>query len=63
VYVKTTHKIIIRIYSIFTIVRYQKCKISKSPCPDWLWGPSRGTRGFFPRGKVAGVWSWPFTSI
>jgi len=22
-----------------------------------------GTRGFFPGGKAAGVWSWPLTSI
>jgi len=34
--------------------------------PDWLLGPpsllSNGYCGFFPCSKVAGAWSWPFTS-
>jgi hypothetical protein len=35
--------------------------------PDWLWCPnsllSSEYRGLFLRGKAAGVWSWPLTSI
>jgi len=27
------------------------------------WGPPRCTRSSYTRGKVAGMWSWPFTSI
>jgi len=36
-------------------------------CPDRLWGPPsvifNGYRGLLPRGKAAGTWSWPLTSI
>jgi hypothetical protein len=35
--------------------------------PDWVWVShsllSNGYRGLFPRGKVAGAWSWPHLHV
>jgi len=35
-----------------------------TPCQDRLWGSPNlnGYRGLFTWGKVAGAWSWQFTS-